>query len=261
MNNITVIIPIHSISSEEMNLLHKAINSVPKDIPIILSCGKNVNSQKITEDTDHSITSINEANGTTFAELTNAAVKAVTTDYFSILEFDDEYTPYWFTHVQAYIEEYPQNSVFMPLTDILDFSDSHFINFGNAEAWASSFSNDIGYIDNECLQNYFDFYLTGSVFKTEDWNEVGGLKPLIKVTFWYEWLLRATNQDKKVYVIPKIGYKHYLGRPSSLIEQYKATVSQDEAQWWFDLAKKDSYHKTEKDAEYYVYQKNDEQRQ
>ena len=133
----------------------------------------------------------------------------------------------------------PNISVFMPLEDITDFNNGKYIGFGNEAAWASSFSNEIGYVDNECLQNYFDFYVTGSIFNKADWNEVGGLKPLIKISFWYEWLLRLTNKSKKVYVIPKVGYNHSLGRSGSLVETYKSTVSKEESEWWFDLAKRE----------------------
>ena len=46
--------------------------------------------------------------------------------------------------------------------------------------------------------------MTGSIFNTADWKEVGGLKPQIKLTFWYEWMLRLTNKGKDIFVIPKI---------------------------------------------------------
>jgi hypothetical protein len=138
----------------------------------------------------------------------------------------------------------------MYLEDITDFNDGKYIGFGNAEVYASSFSNEIGYLDNDCLQNYFDFYLTGSIFNTADWKEVGGLKPSIKITFWYEWLLRATNKGKKVFVIPKVGYNHSLGRKGSLVEVYKETVDPVESQWWFDLAKRESLFKEDRKKEY-----------
>jgi len=65
--------------------------------------------------------------------------------------------------------------------DITDFNDGKYIGFGNEAAWASSFSNELGFIDLDCLQNYFDFYLTGSIFNLKDWIEVGGLNHLSKL--------------------------------------------------------------------------------
>ena len=47
-------------------------------------------------------------------------------------------------------------------SELLDADDSKFIGIGNEAPWASSFSNEIGYIDLDCLQNFFDFYKVGS---------------------------------------------------------------------------------------------------
>jgi hypothetical protein len=95
--------------------------------------------------------------------------------------------------------------------------------------------------------------MTGSIFKTQDWEEVGGLKPSIKLTFWYEWLLRMTYKGKKVYVIPKVGYTHKLGRQGSLIEGYKKTVDEKESNFWVSVARKDYFYKNEREASKYVY--------
>ena len=189
--------------------------------------------------------------------MVNAAVDNINEKWFSILEFDDTYTPIWFDNVKKYIEYKPDTSVFMPLEDITDFNNGKYIGFGNEAPWASSFSNEIGVIDNDCLQNYFDFYMTGSIFNTDDWKEVGGLKPMIKISFWYEWLLRATNKGKKVYVIPKVGYNHTLGRENSLTNIYRNEISQDETNWWFELAKRDYFFTKQKDETYYKYEKED----
>ena len=130
-----------------------------------------------------------------------------------------------------------------------------YIGFGNEAPWASSFSNEIGFIDNECLQNYFDFYMTGSIFNTDDWKEVGGLKPMIKITFWYEWLLRMTNKGKKIYVIPKVGYNHKLGRNGSIVDTYRKTVGEDESNFFFELAKREYFYhpNVERDKEKFIY--------
>ena len=97
---------------------------------------------------------------------------------------------------------------------------------------------------------YFDFYLTGGVYRTSDWIECGGLKPSIKLTFWYEYLLRATNKGQKVYVIPKLGYKHYLNRPQSLLDIYTHTVDEKESKWWYDLSKEEFIHKEDRNKTY-----------
>lgn len=243
MKELVVIIPMHEFGKENIELLNKAVDSVPEEIKVVLSHSKNLDKRKL-KGINERVSFVAESEGDSFAELVNAAVDAVANDFkwFSILEFDDTYTATWLSNAKKYIDFMPDTSVFMTLEDITDFNNGKYIGFGNAEAWASSFSNQIGYIDNDCLQNYFDFYLTGSIFNIKDWQEVGGLKPQIKLTFWYEWLLRLTNKGKTVFVIPKVGYNHNLNRSGSLVNLYRDSMSKEEIEWNFDLAKREYFY-------------------
>lgn len=259
MNELVVIIPMHEFGKDNIELLNKAVDSVPNNIRVLLSVPKSTDANEVAHVHDR-IQILTESEGSSFQELVNAAVDTISEKWFSILEFDDTYTPIWFDNVKKYVDFMPDVSVFMPLEDLTDFNNKMYLGFGNEEAWASSFSNDIGYIDNECLQNYFDFYLTGSIFNTADWKEMGGLKAKIKIAFWYEWLLRITNKSKIVYVIPKVGYNHSLNRNGSLVDMYKKSTSQDETQWWFDLAKRESmFHpNVKREEDKFVYKNNEE---
>lgn len=189
----------------------------------------------------------------------NNGVDKVETKWFSILEFDDEYSNIWFANFYK-VKDFKQDvSVFVPLTDLIENETNKFIGFGNESVWASSFSNELGYIDNDCLQNFFDFYMTGSIFNTSDWKESGGLKESFKLTFWYEFLLRYTYLNKKVYVIPRIGYKHMLNRKNSLIDLYTNSISEKESKFWINLAKQDYFFTKERDSSKYIYNEtNDE---
>lgn len=254
MKELVVIIPMHEFGKENIELLNTAVDSVPSEIKVMLSVKKGTDGRKLKGISDR-LGVISESEGDSFCELVNAAVNTIEEKWFSILEFDDTFTPIWLDNVKRYIEYMPEVSVFMNLEDITDFNNGQYIGFGNEAPYASSFSNELGYIDNDCLQNYFDFYLSGSIFNTADWREVGGLKPSIKITFWYEWLLRATNKDKKVFVIPKVLYNHKLGRKNSLTEIYKETIEEKEAQWYFDLAKRESFYREDRNK---TYEKNGE---
>ena len=244
----------HEFGKENIELVNKAIESVPEGLTIYLSTPKGTTASKVKGLSDRATLVAAADGGSTFAELVENGVNALKVNpdikWFSILEIDDTYTPIWLDNVKKYIDFMPDTSVFMCLEDITDFNDGKYIGFGNEAVWASSFSNELGFIDFDCLQNYFDFYLTGSVFNLKDWLEVGGLKPSIKITFWYEWLLRATNKGKTVFVIPKVGYNHALGRNGSLVEQYKAEISKEESQWWFDLAKREMHFREDRKKEY-----------
>ena len=259
MKELVVIIPMHEFGKENIELLNKAVASVPEGVKVILSCKKGVDGRKLKGVEDRVIV-FAESEGDSFAELVNTAVDSIEEKWFSILEFDDTYTKNWLDNAKKYIDFMPETSVFMTLEDITDFNNGKYVGFGNAEAWASSFSNEIGYIDNDCLQNYFDFYLTGSIFNVKDWQEIGGLKPQIKLTFWYEFLLRLTNKDKKVFVIPKVCYNHTIGRSGSLVDIYRKEISNNESQFLFDLAKREYFYhpSVERDPNKFVYKEDEE---
>ena len=75
--------------------------------------------------------------------------------------------------------------------------------------------------------------------------EIGGLKSSIKLTFNYEFLLRATYNDAVVMTIPKVGYKHTNQRVNSLFWDYKFNqdyrLAPEEAKFWVDTAKQEYF--------------------
>ena len=258
MKDLVIIIPLHEFNSDVEALLTKAISSVPKELEVRISCKNGLSEDiKKTYKKNKNVVIYENENADSpsdFCSLVNQAVGD--SKWFSILEYDDEYTPIWFNNFKKYYDFYSDISVFIPMEDLVDANEDKFIGIGNEAPWASSFSNEIGYIDNDCLQNFFDFYVTGSIFNTEDWIEIGGLKPSIKLTFWYEFLLRATFKGKKVYVIPKIGYIHKLGRKGSLIEGYKGTIDEKESNFWVSVARKECFYKEERDKSKFTYDPN-----
>lgn len=249
MKDITVIIPVHEHNDFIKSLLNRAIVSVPSEYKIVVSTSLEVDFSYLTEEYSNVNILTNSAKND-FCSLVNYAVNEIDTKWFSILEFDDEYTNIWFNNVEKYIEYNPEVSVFLPLEELIDFNQNKFIGYGNEAPWASSFSNEIGYIDNDCLQQYFDFYLTGAIFNTEDWKTYGGLKPSIKISFWYEFLLRITNKGKKVFVIPKLGYKHYVDRENSLYDIYRKTIDEKESTWYFEIAKQECFYIQDRNKTY-----------
>ena len=229
------------------------MKSVQDNTEIRISCKQGLGDklEELFKDNDNIVIIEGTKTGKTdFCSLVNQAVGD--TKWFSILEYDDEYTDIWFKEFEEYEKYNPDVSVFLPLEDLID-PEGKFIGFGNEAPLASSFSNELGFIDNDCLQQFFDFYPTGAIFNTEDWKELGGLKPAIKLAFWYEFLLRFTYKGKKIMVIPKVGYKHLLGRAGSLMETYGKEVDEKESSWWIELAKKEQFYTEERDPSKYVY--------
>ena len=135
-------------------------------------------------------------------------------------------------------------SLFFPIVVDVD-STNNFIGFTNESVWAVSFSEKLGMLDNSTLLRYQNYQLSGAIIKTEEFLEIGGLKSSMKLTFTYEFLLRATYNDFEIMTIPKIGYRHMNMREWSLFWNYKNHPEQklagEEAKFWVDLAKKEYF--------------------
>jgi hypothetical protein len=141
-----------------------------------------------------------------------------------------------------YIENDTEDTfAFLPLTEVVDYNSKGIIGYANEAVWASSFSDELGYLDIQGLENYLNFNASGGVFKTEEFLSLGGLKASMELVFWYEFLMRALYKEKRVFVIPKIGYFHLVNRPGCMTTKYAETMSEKEADWWIDLAKKEYF--------------------
>ena len=108
--------------------------------------------------------------------------------------------------------------------------------------------DDIGIINYERLEKCSLFNLTGSVFNTNDFRDVGKYKPSVKVAFNYEFMLRLTKKGLKCMVIPKEGYIHALGRKGSLSDKYLNEVTQKERNDWFNLAIRECKYKEDRNV-------------
>ena len=255
MNKITTIVPVHKFDDEVKTLLETAVKSFvetsknnPSDLMFVGP--KEVLEQVKAMNLGEAVYIENE--NAWFSAQINAAAKKVKTDYFAILEYDDEFTPIWFDNVVRYINTGDDISVFLPLTEVFDAEHKEMgpVGYVNEAVWASSFSEKLGYFDNECLQDYLIFNTTGGVFKTKDFIEIGGLKESMKLSFWYEFLLRAINKEKNVFVIPKVGYFHLVNRNGSLEDDYAKNMSDRESEFWVELARKEYLYKTDRKKTY-----------
>lgn len=186
----------------------------------------------------------NKSGDTGFATQMNMGVESVTTEFFSFLEFDDEYSNIWFSNVEKYMAEYPEISVFLPMISDTN-SDKKFLGYSNEIAWAYEFTDKHGIIDAETLKEYPNFNPDGMVMKVSDYLRIGGYKKNIKLTFNLEFLLRACDQALQVMVIPKIGYTHINMRTDSLFWDYKNgdnKLTPEESEFWMEQARKEFYY-------------------
>ena len=116
MDNVTVIVPVHEISDEVRKYLKEALESVGKQdkidyLPKIII----VSPKSIFEDIKREVVDlidltlnveflVNDGK-TDFQSQVNFASESVDTDYFTILEFDDQLSTTYFKIAEQYIKE------------------------------------------------------------------------------------------------------------------------------------------------------------
>jgi GT2 family glycosyltransferase len=269
-SNISVIIPIHTVIDLDQ-YLPKALESVTKntvqpDEILIVRCA----CPEVTEflsgydfgDMKKKIRIVETKKTKEFAHMVNSAVEEVKTDYFSILEFDDEYSSIWFKNAVKYIKAYPDVDVF--LSHVIDVNEKNeFVGTTNEVTWSlgfvqgmtpeESFSN-LGFLDLEALKTFPNFQISGAVIKKATFEDIGGIKNNLKLSFVYEFLLRMTYNGYKVMTIPKSGYKHMNMRPYSLFWRYRNDdrykLSQDEGKFWMQTAMKEYFFNFDREIKY-----------
>ena len=249
LENITVIVPVHELNDETTILLQKAVNSVYEQehqVKIAIVCPKEIEDvilAKIEQRDDLPNTILINDGEIDFCSQINFAVSKIDTEYFSILELDDEYSKTYFNNVVDYSNEYTNAAAFLPVIAITN-NNGQVVHFVNEGPWSQGFAEDIGKLDMAALFQYDSFLISGAVIKKEAFEEVGGLKKDIKVYFIYEFLLRFVNNDHQSVVIPKLGYKHLTGREGSLFQQYKDAdngIKPKEVKFYFDSAKREYF--------------------
>jgi glycosyltransferase involved in cell wall biosynthesis len=189
-----------------------------------------------------------------YAEQVNYGIKNAKGTWISLFEFDDEYASIWFKNVEKYIGAYPEIQMFLPVVVETD-EKGVFAGFTNEATFAANFTQEMGFLTNETLQDYQNFQTAGSVFKKEIIEDFGGFKPSIKLTFVYEFLLRMSYNSLRIMTIPKLGYKHTSMREGSIFWNYKNgddVMTEHEVKFWISTAKKEYFFKDDRNIKYEV---------
>lgn len=187
-----------------------------------------------------------------FCTQVNLGVKNAKSKWVSILEFDDEYSSIWFKNVKRFSESYPEVDMFLPLVVDTD-EKGMFVGFTNEATFAASLNSEIGYLNNEVLLSYQNFQTSGMAIKKSTFENNGGFKSSMKLTFVYELLLRLTYNSTKIMTIPRIGYKHMNLREGSIFWNYKngeEKISDNEVQFWIESAKKEHFFTGDRNIKY-----------
>lgn len=259
MKNITIILPVYQLEEIDIAMLKNAvatINDFKDGVVISIIAPKKLKEklEGITFDEGIEINIIyNATTNTSFTAQINLGIEKCKTDWFSILEIDDEYKPFWFKNIIEYTNAYKDVDVFLPIVEDVNESGA-LLGFTNESLWAFGFTEHPGLLDIDTLLEYQNFQTSGGLFKTETIKTNGYFKDNIKLTFVYEFLLRLLHNGVVIMGVPKIGYRHVNFRENSLFWLYKhdekLKLSEDEAKFWIDAAKKEYYYKNKRDLKY-----------
>lgn len=262
MKDITIITPFH-IFNEKVETLAKAMyksiaeakaNYTHGTVTVMAVAPKDVaENEKFKAMLKKNGSTVIINNGQTdYCSQINEAAKNTKTEHFSVIEFDDEYTPKWLNMAYDYFIGNESVSVIMPVNLYHDEDGGNWM-YGNTMALTPSFittnENDtdpIGFLNKYRLEGAALFNLTGAVINTKDFITVGGFKPSIEVAFNFEFLLRLAENGLKAMVAPKEGYKHVVSRTGSLTDTYNAKYSTDDIEKWFNLAYRECKYKEDR---------------
>ena len=187
-----------------------------------------------------------------YASQVNYGIQNAKGTWVSLFEFDDEYSSIWFKNVQKYVESFPEVQMFLPVVVETD-EKGLFAGFTNEATFAANFSQEMGILTNDTLQEYQNFQTAGSVFKKSIIEDFGGFKPSIKLTFIYEFLLRLTYNSISIMTIPRLGYKHVNLREGSIFWNYKFggdKMIEDEVKFWIQTAKREYFFTDDRSIKY-----------
>jgi len=201
---------------------------------------------------DLSVKKIEWKSEANFADQVNEGINSASSEWVSIIEVDDEYANIWFKNAKKYSEFYPETDAFLPVVVDVD-ERGVFAGFTNEATFATSFSQEIGFLTNDMLHDYQNFQTSGAVLKKEKVQEFGLFKTNIKLTFPYEFLLRMTYHSMKIMTVPKIGYKHMNMREGSIFWNYKFgsdVLDEKQIKFWIDTAKKEYFFTKQRDIKY-----------
>ena len=258
--NVSVILPVSSSNVRDFDsLFERSIQSIKNqtvkinELIIVHSQDETLKNKLDSIDFENiNVVKIENTGDTDFSSQVNLGVKNATSKWVSVLEFDDEYSAIWFKNVKRFEESYPEVDTFLPL--VVDTDDKGvFAGFTNEATFAVSINTEMGYLTNDLLLNYQNFQTSGMVIKKSVFEDNGGFKPSIKLTFVYEFLLRLTYNSVKIMTIPRIGYKHTNMREGSIFWNYKFSderISDTEVSFWLETAKKEYFFTTDRNIKF-----------
>ena len=220
MKDITVIIPIHEFNDEVKEYLSNAINScraqtsLPEKVMICHPSNmENMHNFEEYMKSQNGVDVFKTNNGSGFCEQINDAVKKCDTEWFTILEFDDVLNPTYIEDMDKYKKKY-KALIYLPIIEQYDTNEK-LLGYSN-EILLSSYTETPGEPSIDDIKSYLEVSINGIMCNTHTFNIIGGLKESMNIAFQFEFLMRALQNGKQIFIVPKVIYSHINKRENSV---------------------------------------------
>ena len=182
-------------------------------------------------------------------------------EFVTFIEQEDVISSRWYAYANQYAIEKDKFDIFLPL--IRNTTNGIFNNYMNEACWAEGMVDDAGVTDMNvllrfnCIHPLGAFYRVSSIKNYVEPSEEGKYQPMkesMKISNYYEFFLRMTYNDIKIYTIPREGYEIRLVRqegfkhtsskiPSNLTQlpEEKGGISPEEGKFYMELARKEYF--------------------
>jgi len=258
-------------SKEQLNILEESLKK--PEIVLRKKNDKNeIEEEKV--ETDGKINYfLKSSNSNNFSKIFNEAFNiALENEYefCSIIEPNDIIGLNWFAQASFYASENKNVSIFFPI--IRNTVNGIFSGLLNEAPWAEGLSEEAGKVDINLLNRFNCIVPISAIFKISEIKEYSEqkednkyypFKESIKISHYYEFLMRMIYNGVKAMCIPRIGYefkiksndvfKHtYCKIPHNImqISADKGGVTPNEGKFWMDLAKKEYFFDEDRDKIY-----------
>lgn len=191
-------------------------------------------------------------------------------EFYSIIEANDVVGLNWYANANIYAKENANISMFFPL--IRNTVNGVFSSLINEAPWAEGMSEEAGKVDSNLLSRFNCIIPIGAIFKVKSLEEYSELKDdnkhypfkeSIKISHYYEFLMRMIYNDVKAMCVPRIGYEFKITNcenfkhtgckiPNNLsqIPVDKGGITPAEGSFWMSLAKKEYFFDEDRNKVY-----------
>ncbi len=215
---------------------------------------------------------LSKTNSTSFSQIFNEGFNVALEneyEFYSIVEPFDIVGLNWYAQANLYAQENEKVSMFFPI--IRNTVNGVFNGLLNEATWAEGLSEEAGKADLNLLQRFNCIIPLGGLIRTNsiaEFCEKKGeklcpIKESIKISHYYEFLMRMVYNDIKIMTVPRVGYEFKVNNTTNFnhtsckvphnitqIPIENGGVSQSEGKFWMDLAKKEYFFDEDRNKVY-----------